>query len=360
MCEASAPGGGSIAWVDEGGLLHVGPESAGSVPGPACYAQGGTRPTVTDAALMLGYLDPDFFLGGNMTLEAEASKIALGRDVAEPLGLNLRQAASAVLRLTTENMVAAIEEITINQGIDPRRAALIGGGGAAGLNAVAIARRLGCVTVIIPDAGAALSAVGAHISELSTDFAALFVTSCGRFDYTGANRVLANLRARCQAFIDGPGTRSLDQNTDFAVEARYAHQVWEMEVPLRTDQFTSETDVERLREDFHSNHREIFAIEDRESEVELIAWRAKIRCALRKGDIGSLVTGSNTRPKVRSRAAFFEEVGIADTSVYHVEEMEMGKAVEGPAFIESPFTTVVVNPGATARRQPSGSLVIDP
>ena len=352
-------GGGSIAWVDEGGLLHVGPESAGSLPGPACYAQGGTRPTVTDAALTLGYIDPNYFLGGRMNLDIGAARTALERDIAAPLGLDLQPAAAAALRITTENMVGAIEEITVNQGIDPRQAVLIGGGGAAGLNAVAIARRLGCPAVIIPDVGAALSAVGAHISELRANFAALFVTSCGRFDYEGINRVLADLKGKCQAFIEGPGKQSLEQRLGFGVEARYAHQIWEIEVPLRTDQFTSETQVEQLKEDFHSNHHEIFAIEDRESEVELIAWRASVHCALREGDIGSLVTRSNSRPKLGSRSAFFEDVGVVDARVYHVEDMDTDRVVEGPAIIESPFTTLVINPGAAARRRPSGSLVID-
>lgn len=353
-------GGGSIGWVDEAGLLHVGPDSAGSLPGPACYAQGGTRPTVTDAALALGYIDPDYFLAGRMNLKLESARTALERDVAAPLGLDLHQASSAVLRVVTENMISAIEEITINQGIDPRKAALIGGGGASGLNAISIARRLGCPMVIIPDIGAALSAVGAHISDLSTDFAALYLTSCSRFDFDGVNRVLADLKEKCQAFIEGPGTQSLQQRTEWAVEARYAHQIWEVEVPLRMDRFSSATQIEQLKEDFHANHREIFAIEDRQSEVELIAWRARVSCALREGDIGSLVPSSNHHAEVEYRSAFFQDVGTVDARVYHVEEMDVDGAVDGPAIIESPFTTVVINPGATARRRPSGSLVIDP
>src|SRR5581483_7888409 len=157
-------GGGSIGWVDEGGLLHVGPESAGSAPGPACYGRGGVRPTVTDAALALGYLDPDYFLGGAMRLDAAAASAALREHVAEPLGLSVEDAAAAMLRVATELMVRAIEEITLHQGIDPRSAVLVGGGGAAGLNSVAIARRLGCPQLIVPAVGPALSAAGALIS----------------------------------------------------------------------------------------------------------------------------------------------------------------------------------------------------
>ncbi|HEU4797920.1 MAG TPA: hydantoinase/oxoprolinase family protein, partial [bacterium] len=154
-------GGGSIAWVDEAGLLHVGPKSAGADPGPACYGRGGRWPTVTDACVVLGVIDPDYFLGGQVPLHRQLSFDAIERHVGEPLQLEADEAAAAIMRVTTETMVGAIEEITIHQGIDPREAVLVGGGGAAGLNAVAIARRLRCPEVIVPLVGPVLSAAGA-------------------------------------------------------------------------------------------------------------------------------------------------------------------------------------------------------
>jgi N-methylhydantoinase A len=169
-------GGGSIAWIDDGGMLHVGPNSAGAVPGPACYGQGGSKPTVTDAALVLGYIDPDFFLGGSMTLAPEAAEAAIARDVAAPLGLTLDEAAAAMIAVATENMVQAILDITVNQGIDPREAVLVGGGGAAGLNSVLIARRLETPRLLIPEVGAALSAAGALMSDLTAQFHATLFT----------------------------------------------------------------------------------------------------------------------------------------------------------------------------------------
>jgi hypothetical protein len=145
-------GGGSIAWVDGGGMLHVGPQSAGSVPGPVCYGQGGTAPTVTDASIVLGYLDPQFFLGGSMKLHADLSRAAIARDVAEPLNLTVEEAAVAIISVATENMVQAIMDITVNQGIDPRTAVLVGGGGAAGLNSVlANGGALNGFTLLEPD-----------------------------------------------------------------------------------------------------------------------------------------------------------------------------------------------------------------
>src|SRR6266540_4744780 len=170
-------GGGSIAWIDAGGALNVGPRSAGAEPGPACYGRGGDRPTVTDANLILGYLDPSSFLGGTMAIDVAAARAALESDVAQPLGLDVDAAAGAVLEVATEQMVHAIEEITVNQGIDPREAVLVGGGGAAGLNAVAVARRLGCAGVLFPPVGAALSAAGALLSDLVAEFALALPTS---------------------------------------------------------------------------------------------------------------------------------------------------------------------------------------
>ena len=153
--------------------------------------------------------------------------------MAAPLGLDLDEAAAAVLNVVTENMVGAIEEITVNQGIDPRAATLVGGGGAVGLNAVALARRLGCPRVIIPDVAAALSAAGALLSDLATEFSQLYLTTASQFDSASVNAVLADLEDRCRRFAAGPGARAHATAIDFSVEARYARQIWEIEVPLR-------------------------------------------------------------------------------------------------------------------------------
>ncbi|MFO1058566.1 MAG: hydantoinase/oxoprolinase family protein, partial [Dongiaceae bacterium] len=233
--ESIGAGGGSIAWLDGGGLLHVGPQSAGAAPGPACYGRGGTRPTVTDCALALGYLDPGRFLGGRMALDAAAARRAIESELAQPLRLPVEAAAAAVLDLLTQAMVAAIEEITVNQGIDPRAAVLVAGGGAAGFNSVAIARRLGCRATLFPELGAALSAAGALLSDLVyTDGRVRYLRSDAP-DPAAAQAVLAELAAGAAAFHAeaGPG----ETRTDFWVEARYPQQTWEIEVPVRPDAF---------------------------------------------------------------------------------------------------------------------------
>jgi N-methylhydantoinase A len=354
-------GGGSIAWVDEGGLLHVGPESAGAVPGPACYGKGGKRPTVTDAALVLGYIDPEFFLGGTMALDGERAAAAIAADVGAPLALDDAEAASAILRLATENMVGAIEEITINQGIDPRGAVLVGGGGAAGLNSVAIARRLGCRSVVIPEVGAALSAAGALMSDLQADHRALHYAATDRFDFDGVNRVLDSLASRCAEFIKGPGTGGTAHAVDLFAEARYRHQIWEIDLPLTLDRFQSDADVSRVREDFDRLHEEVFAFRDPGSDVEFVGWRATARARLGADGFGRLEAEGALEADVSgSRTAYFAGLGAVDTDVELFEAMQPGAVVEGPAVIESAFTTVVVDPGASAVRTEGGTLVITP
>ena len=353
-------GGGSIAWVDDGGMLHVGPQSAGAVPGPACYGQGGDKPTVTDAALALGYLDPAFFLGGAMSLDTEAARTALERDVAKPMDLSLEDAAAAVISIATENMVQAIMDITVNQGIDPREAMLIGGGGAAGLNSIAIARRLGCPRAIIPEVGAALSAAGAMMSDLTSQYRRTLFMISDAFDRDAVNRLLDQLEASCQSFIEGPGTGAIDTQVEFFAEARYPEQVWEIEVPIASRRFNDDGDIAALVAAFHDAHRDIFAINDPGSGIEVVGWTATVRCRLRSSESGTLVAADVETEIEGSRQAYFSGVGFVDAAVRRFETMQIGEKLAGPAIVESPFTTVVVDPGATAERRASGSLSIDP
>jgi N-methylhydantoinase A len=353
-------GGGSIAWLDEGGLLHVGPGSAGAVPGPACYGRGGTQPTVTDACLALNYLDADYFLGGAMHLDAGAAQQAIDGHIGRPLGMSTHAAAAAIIQVVTENMVQLIEALALNQGVDPRGAVLIGGGGAAGLNSVAIARRLGCPRLIIPETGAALSAFGALLSDLTADYAQTFMTGSSRFDFEGVNAVLATLQEQCRAFIAGPGAGSVASHIELSAEVRYPSEIWELEVPLRHTAFTSPGEVEQLRQDFHAVHREIFGTSDPGSSIDIIGWRARVSCRLRAGEIG------RPRPAVKRpgqdghRRTYFPQAGPVDTVVRSFETLATGERLVGPAIVESPVTTVVIDPGAAAERLPSGSLSIQP
>ena len=289
-----------------------------------------------------------------MSISVAAAEKAIADSIAAPLSMSLHEAAASVLKLASEHMVRAIEEITLNQGIDPRSAVLVGGGGAAGLNVVAIARRLACPRVIVPAVAAALSAAGALMSDLTAEHAATLFTLSTSFDFDRVNATLEKLEDRCREFSEGAGAGSLETTVELSAEARYPHQIWELEVPLEVSRFSSEDDVEKLRQDFHTTHFEVFAISDPESPIEIVSWRSRVRCRLREGvptaRPGDSVNGSTRR----SRQAYFSDAGLMEAAVLAFDSIEPGVPVEGPLIIESPTTTVVLDPGASAERSASG------
>jgi N-methylhydantoinase A len=353
-------GGGSIASIDSGGLLRVGPHSAGSVPGPACYGRGGVHPTVTDAATVLGYFDPDYFLGGRMQLDVDAAIEAVRREVAEPLGLDVERAAAAILAIANEAMISAIREITINQGVDPRECTLVAGGGAGGLNAVLLGRELGCPQVLVPRAAGALSACGAQFSDIVADFSASRFATTDAFDFAGVNETLAEIDARMDEFVTGLKDdlpRGLQRT--YSLEARYPGQVWELEVPLDGPTIT-EDDLAVLAERFHDAHERTFAVREDGQHLECQYWRGRLTATLDKPEIRErIVTGNGDGPQVATRPASFEGVGTVDTPCYQGATLPEGFLIEGPAIVEEPITTVVIPPGSRARVTAFGSYVID-
>jgi N-methylhydantoinase A len=350
-------GGGSLAWVNSGGLLHVGPQSAGADPGPACYGQGGDQPTFTDACLVLGYLDPDFFLGGRSRLDVEAASAAISKHVARPLELSIEDAALAIWELATEHMVGAIQAITSHRGIDPSTAVLVGGGGAAGFNSVTIGRRLACREVLIPTVGPALSAAGALISELSRSFELTLQTSSGNFDHNAVQRVLMSLQENASEFIKGPGHGAIESWIDFSVEARYPNQVWEIDVPMRTANLEQPGALEQLVEDFHETHREIFKSADQSASVDFESWHARVRCLLTRPKFGSLPSLGGSS---RVRSIVLAGVGRVEADIWKLEDLPVDVELVGPAIIESSTTTVLIDEKSRFRRSAIGSLWIRP
>ncbi|MBF6992516.1 hydantoinase/oxoprolinase family protein [Cupriavidus sp. IK-TO18] len=350
-------GGGSIAWVDGGGMLHVGPLSAGAEPGPAAYGNGGKGATVTDACVALGYLDPDFFLGGRRKLDIAASIAAIEETVAKPLGRSVEEAATAILQIATENMVQAIEDITVNQGVDPTEAVLIGGGGAAGLNSAWIARRLGVKRLLIPELGAALSACGALMSDLTAQYRRTHFARTDRFDRDAANAVLKGLIAECHQFLQHAG---IDGTIELLIEARYPDQVWEIEVPLEVQHFAGADDIAAIERAFHQAHEELFSIRDEQAPVEIVSWCATVSGRIRGESDPQLGGGmSQTSGSAPSRRrAYFAETGYVDAAVYRFDAIAPGSQVSGPAIVESAFTTVVLPPQSEATRTAAGSLSI--
>lgn len=352
-------GGGSIAHVDKGGLLRVGPQSAGSTPGPVCYGRGGTEPTLTDACLVLGYVDPDYFLGGKMKLDREASRQAIKEKVADLLGMTIEEAAASIVTLATENMASAIADITVNQGIDPRHSVLIGGGGAAGLNSIFIARRMNISLLVIPEVGAALSAAGALMSELAADFRAVEYMVTTSFNFARANKILADLRRKGEAFLAETEGASFDRAIRFSLEARYEQQVWEIEVSLPFDSFSGEADVAKLIEAVHQSHERIFAFRDESSAIEIIGWSARASCRVHEHMIGRMKPHPEEAERARTREVYFASTGFCEAAVVPFATLPVDQKREGPALIESPFSSVVADPGLVFWRTADGSLVID-
>ena len=353
-------GGGSIAWVDPGGLLRVGPHSAGSEPGPACYGRGGDEPTVTDAAVVLGYIDPDHFLGGRMQLDGEAAQRVVGR-LAETLKQPLERAAFAIMAVANENMIEAIKELTINEGINPSESTLVAGGGAGGLNIVPIAAELNCPTILVPRTAGALSASGMQFSDIVTEAGASKLTATDQFDFNGVNEALADIDERLDSFAARLKERGFtDVHKRYFVEARYRFQVWELEIEVSQNRFESDTDVEKLIEAFHQMHDRVFAITDPGQVVECLNWRGRLVADVNAPSLEPSRAGSASRVEPdRKRAAYFGD-GLVETPIYIGEQLAADVLIDGPAIIEEPTSTLVVNPGASARVSAGGRYIVTP
>jgi N-methylhydantoinase A len=352
-------GGGSIAWIDDGGLMRVGPQSAGADPGPACYGRGGALPTVSDAACVLGYFDPDFFLGGRMKLDIEAARRAVG-EIAAKVGLSPEETAYRIISLASDFMMRAISDITINQGVNPRESTIVAGGGAAGLNIMMIAKELGCERVVLPKVAAALSAAGMQFADIVSEESASMVTLSSRFDAERVNALLGDLTGKLEAVRRGLGERAAEYRIDYFAEARYQSQVWELDTPLSGPRFDGADDLAAFVETFHQVHERVFDVRDEGSPVEIVNWKARLVVPLASppASIDGPRNGGAVAPKT-SRLCFFGAREPLSTGVFRPDDIPAGGRVEGPAIIEEPTTTVVVYPGMSATLTPSGNYLLN-
>ena len=353
-------GGGSIAWVDAGGLLRVGPQSAGAIPGPACYGQGGYEPTVTDAALVLGYLDPTYFLGGRIKLDVAAAEAAISR-LGERINQGSQQAAFSILSLANELMIKAIHEITVAEGFNPRESVLVAGGGAAGLTIMPIAEELGCERIVLPRTAGALSACGMQFSDVVSEHTFSKVTQSVGFDFDGVNAVLDQIERELDDFRRGLEKRGLkDFKQELFVEARYAGQVWELDTPLPCERFGQESDVEKLVETFHMVHERVFAVRDEGSVLECVNWKGRITAGLDREPVqADLVAERPAGEPYRSRQVYFGDKDAMSTPIFRGSDLARGTTVCGPAIIEEPTTTIVVYPGMSAKISGAGNYLLN-
>jgi N-methylhydantoinase A len=352
-------GGGSIVWIDPGGLLRVGPRSAGADPGPVCYGKGGSEPTVTDAAVCLGWIDPTYFLGGRLALDVEAAREALARAVAAPLGLSVEEAAYAALTIASENIVGAIREITIAQGIDPREVAMVAGGGASGLTIVPIARELGCRQVLLPSTAAALSACGALYADVISEFSKSRYAETRSLDRSAVNEALAEVEAQADEFLASLADLApRATRKEFMVEARYRAQVWELDVPI-PDRLRSDDDVRAVEEAFHAVHRRIFAVDEPGQYLECLLWKVRATAVLSKPQVRTRpVPEAGELEPIGYAEAYFRGVGSVPVPRFDGPTLPVGSRIEGPAIVREPTTTVVVYPGSAVTVTPLGNYLI--
>lgn len=356
-------GGGSIAFVDEGGLLQVGPRSAGARPGPACYGQGGTEPTVTDANVVLGIVDPDYFLGGKMQLKRELAEAAVDK-IATRLGVSRQEAAYAIYTTSNHNMVAAIEEITVREGINPRDSFFVCGGGATAIHIAEMADILGLKRYMVPRFMAGLSAFGGLISDIRSEESAVLLTSDADFNVAGVNDALKRLKQAGNNFLAEAGVAPENRQFEFSFLGRYEYQSFEIEVPFEAkDGMVSESDLPALVEAFHRMHERIYSIRADNDVVEFTAW--KLRAIGKRS--GQDIWQKNTLPdqvgaidlKAR-RGIYQQESGRVETvPVYELAQLRAGAQVAGPCLVEAETFTAYLKDQHQGQIDRYGNLVVN-
>ncbi len=353
-------GGGSVAAVDSGGLLRVGPHSAGAQPGPACYGRGGLEPTVTDAYLTLGYLVPDQFLGGRMRLYPEAAREAIRSRVAEPLGIDVELAALGICRVVNERMINGILEMTVRRGIDPRRLVLVTGGGATGVAAVDLARELGIMRVLVPRETSVLCAYGALNADLTWSSVASHPTSVAGFDYAGVNATLAHLGSAAERFLDQLQVPADRRRIEVYAAARYPMQVTEIEIAC-TGMPLDAAAVDEIRAAFHAAHRARYAVAEPGSDVEVVMWRVVARGVTSPvGRAAPPATGTAERALL-GRTRIYDGIDrhFVEAAMIDPERLVPGEKVQGPALLVAMDTTVLLPSDAQAVARADGYLLIE-
>ncbi len=347
MIEIGA-GGGSIARIDEVGLLRVGPHSAGSAPGPACYGNGGVEPTVTDANLVLGFYDPAFFLGGRMKLDVAAARAAIKR-VADPLGLGIEEAAAGIHRVVVEGMAAAARVHLVEKGKDPRTYAMVGFGGAGPAHAIEVARALGVSEVIIPPASGAASALGFLAAPLSAERVRSRVIALdGEANLSELSRMFDELEAGGREELAGSGIAHADMVTERSADMRLVGQMHDINVPLPNGAFTT-GGLGAIRQAFEKAYSKRYTSVSGGARFEAINLRVRVRGPLPTLALTGAVGGADPKGMVKGKRRAWFDGAFVETAVYDRYALTPGTLIQGPAIIEERESTTVVAPGDTVR-----------
>ncbi|MGW4202697.1 hydantoinase/oxoprolinase family protein [Streptomyces sp. NPDC004726] len=352
-------GGGSIAWVDEAGALRVGPESAGASPGPACYGRGGTRPTVTDANLVLGFMDPDRFMGGKMSLDREAAIAAFETHVAHPLGISAVEAAIGVFRIANSDMSNALRYVSVSRGRDPRDYALMAFGGAGAIHAGVQAVDLGIKTILVPRNAPVLSAFGGLVADFKVSRVQTFLRSADRVDPEDLTATFQAMQAEAEKLLPATDSVRLERYLDL----RYNGQVQEVIVPLNTrTRRISAVSVSRAIRDFHDMHETLYAHKRPDQPVQIVSVRLEMTGLRNMNATGAGRKFAQEDPAaalVGTRDAYFEGRGFIEAPIYDGALVEPGNVIPGPAVIHEPGTTIVIYDGQEAMLDQHETYVIE-
>jgi N-methylhydantoinase A len=356
-------GGGSIATVSAG-TLQVGPRSAGAEPGPACYARGGTAPTVTDANVVLGYLNAEDFCAGTMRLDVASARRAIEEDVAEPLGLSVPEAASGIYRLVNANMANAIRKLSAQRGADPRDLTMVVYGGNGPVHATAQAAELGIKTVLVPKTSPAFSALGLLLSDHIIDEMRACITPVARVDLAAINDLFDDMtRAARKILAARSGLWSRVEIRRFA-HLCYPGQTFDIAVPVvahalaRHGAPVNSGDWQATIERFHDQHEELHTYASRDEEPILRAVRVTAVGVVDKPALPRISRSSGRLPVKGRRKAYFDGKFVL-TRVYEGARLRAGHRIKGPAIIEEPFTTIVLHPRQQAVLDRNGNYRIE-
>lgn len=353
-------GGGSIAYVDKGGMLHVGPESAGSFPGPACYGRGGTLPTLTDANLVRGLLNADTFANGQIKLSREKSIAAIEEHVATPLGISVEKAATLIAMVAEQNMVSAIEDLAMRRGHDPREFTLVSGGAAGGLHSASIAKELGLKRVLVPRVSSVLCAYGTATGPVKFDFTRSFFTSGKNFDLRRVNNVLNSLKEDGLAFLNRMDIPAKEHTLVFSAEARYQGQVSLLSVKLNGESLKDASAVEALVRAFHVQHQNQYEVCAPDDTVEFVAWSVEALGNQRHSDIDSAYLQSEKDAEVfETVMGYIDLTGKPiELNCYRTSHINTGDLISGPALVQDSLTTILVPAESKAIVTPEGGVLI--
>lgn len=358
-------GGGSIAWIDRGGFLCVGPQSAGAAPGPACYGKGGEDPAVTDADIALGYLNPGYFLGGSQTLDKEASEKALEEKIAKPLGMSVREAAAGIRRIVDLRMADEVKVFGAKRGVDPQDFCLLPFGGAGAVHAASVAEELGMTRIFVPPRPGAFSALGLLCTDIVHDYVRSELRPMELVPPEHAEEVFQELEARGVAELKEEGIAPDGARFERELDVRYTGQGYELRVSLdglAASGGLSADDMEAARNRFDDHHEKIHGHAAKDRSVEIVSYRVRLRVAVPKYEpvpVSDVTEVPAPAESVKgTRVVYFTADEATETTLYERDALPIGARIDGPAIVEQFDSTIVVPQSWVGRIDGFGNLIL--